>query len=37
MSKLLWGKDIGNHLAIWWGGTHDWPVWREMIQHYLPW
>ncbi|HYO53898.1 esterase family protein [Archangium sp.] len=37
LSKLLWSKDIGNHLAIWGGGTHDWPVWREMIQHYLPW
>ncbi|MFL5350997.1 esterase family protein [Archangium sp.] len=37
LSKLLWSKDIGNQLAIWWGGTHDWPVWREMIQHYLPW
>ena len=37
LSKLLWSKDIGNHLSIWWGGTHDWPVWRQMIQHYLPW
>ncbi|HYO71188.1 MAG TPA: alpha/beta hydrolase-fold protein [Archangium sp.] len=37
LSKLLWSKDINNHLAIWWGGTHDWPVWRQMIQQYLPW
>lgn len=37
LSKLLWSKDISNHLAIWWGGMHDWPVWREMLQHYLPW
>lgn len=37
LSKLLWSKDINNHLAIWSGGTHDWPVWRQMIQHYLPW
>jgi esterase/lipase superfamily enzyme len=37
LSKLLWGKDISNQLAVWNGGVHDWPVWREMISHYLPW
>ena len=37
MSKLLWSKDIGNHLSIWNDETHDWPGWRKMIQHYLPW
>ncbi|MFP2929858.1 esterase family protein [Pyxidicoccus sp. 3LG] len=37
LSSLLWKKGIGNHLAVWEGGTHDWPVWRQMIQQYLPW
>lgn len=37
LSNLLWKKDIGNHLAIWQGGIHDWPTWREMIKQYLPW
>lgn len=37
LSSLLWKKDIGNHLAVWQGETHDWPVWRRMIQQYLPW
>ncbi|RKG99151.1 esterase [Corallococcus sp. CA053C] len=36
LSKLLWQKDIRNDLSIWDGGTHDWPVWRQMIRHYLP-
>jgi esterase/lipase superfamily enzyme len=37
LSKVLWQKDIGNHLSIWNGGIHDWPTWRDMIQTYLPW
>jgi esterase/lipase superfamily enzyme len=37
LSKVLWRKDIGNHLSIWNGGIHDWPTWRDMIQQYLPW
>ncbi|WP_225411553.1 esterase family protein [Stigmatella hybrida] len=36
LSTLLWRQDIGNHLAVWGGGTHDWPVWRQMIHQYLP-
>jgi esterase/lipase superfamily enzyme len=36
LSTLLWRQDIGHQLAIWGGGTHDWPVWRQMLQHYLP-
>ncbi|WP_254614511.1 hypothetical protein [Myxococcus sp. CA056] len=36
-SSLLWKKDLAHQLAIWQGGNHDWPVWREMIQQYLPW
>ena len=36
LSGVLWGKGIGNHLSIWNGGTHDWPVWRQMIRAYLP-
>lgn len=37
LSKLLWSKDIPNQFAVWNGGVHDWPVWRDMIDHYLPW
>lgn len=37
LSRLLWRKDIGNHLAVWQGDGHDWPVWQRMIQQYLPW
>ena len=37
MSGMLWNKGIGNHLSIWNGGIHDWPTWREMIPHFLPW
>ncbi len=37
LSSLLWKKDIGHHLAVWEGAPHDWPVWRRMIQQYLPW
>ena len=37
LSKVLWSKDIPNHLAVWSDGTHDWPVWKRMLQHYLPW
>jgi esterase/lipase superfamily enzyme len=37
LSSILWKKDIGNHLSVWNGGTHDWPLWRQMIQTYLPW
>lgn len=35
-SKLLWSKDLNHQLAIWSGGTHDWPVWTKMIRQYLP-
>jgi esterase/lipase superfamily enzyme len=34
---VLWKKGIGNHLSNWNGGIHDWPTWRQMIRHYLPW
>lgn len=37
LSGLLWSKGIGNHLSVWGGFNHDWPVWRQMINHYLPW
>jgi len=35
LSGALWSKGIGNHLSIWDGAPHDWPVWREMFPHYL--
>jgi len=35
ISEALTAKDVPNELAIWWGHTHDWPLWREAIPHYL--
>ncbi len=35
VSELLAAKEIPHELAIWWGRTHDWPLWREAITHYL--
>lgn len=35
ISETLTAKDVANELAIWWGYTHDWPLWREAISHYL--
>src|SRR5262249_17992407 len=36
LSHILWSKGIGNHLSVWNGAVHDWPVWRQMIRQYLP-
>jgi esterase/lipase superfamily enzyme len=35
VSELLTAKAVPNELAIWWGTTHDWPLWRQAIPHYL--
>jgi len=35
VSETLNAKSVANELAIWWGETHDWPLWREAIPHYL--
>jgi esterase/lipase superfamily enzyme len=35
VSETLTAKGVVNELAIWWGQTHDWPLWREAIVHYL--
>jgi esterase/lipase superfamily enzyme len=35
LSSLLWGKGIGNALREWDGWSHDWPYWRQMVQHYI--
>jgi esterase/lipase superfamily enzyme len=35
VSDILTAKGVVNELAIWWGKTHDWPLWREAIPHYL--
>lgn len=37
LSEMLWNKGIGNHLSKWNGFNHDWPVWRQQFNHYLPW
>ena len=35
ISETLTRKRVANELAVWWGYTHDWPLWREAIPHYL--
>jgi esterase/lipase superfamily enzyme len=35
LSEQLTAKGVINELAIWWGYSHDWPLWREAIPHYL--
>ena len=35
VSETLTSKDVSHELAIWWGYTHDWPLWREAIPHYI--
>jgi esterase/lipase superfamily enzyme len=35
ISETLAAKGVVHELAIWWGRTHDWPLWREAIPHYL--
>ncbi len=35
LSKLLTGKGIPHWLDIRPDAVHDWPVWREMLPHYL--
>lgn len=35
MSRVLWGKGIGNALREWDGWAHDWPYWQQMLRIYL--
>jgi esterase/lipase superfamily enzyme len=35
VSDTLTAKNVPHELAVWWGKTHDWPLWREAIPHYL--
>ncbi len=35
LSSVLWGKDIWHALRIWDGWAHDWPWWKQMIDHYI--
>ncbi len=35
VSEALTAKNVPHELAIWWGYTHDWPLWREAIPHYI--
>lgn len=35
MSRVLWGKGIGNALREWNGWAHDWPYWKQMIDMYI--
>ena len=35
VAEALSAKGVLNELAVWWGKTHDWPLWREAIPHYL--
>ena len=34
-SDALWRQDVWHALRIWDGWSHDWPYWREMVQHYI--
>lgn len=36
MSQVLSAKGIPHQLAVWNNEVHDWPVWRRMVQNYLP-
>lgn len=35
VAEMLHAKGLNGDLAIWWGYSHDWPLWREAIPHYL--
>ena len=35
LSRVLAAKGIDHELAIWWGGVHDWPTWRDMVRVYF--
>jgi len=35
MSSVMWEKDIWHALRIWDGWAHDWPWWKQMIDHYI--
>ena len=35
LSRVLWGKGIGNALRLWEGWSHDWPYWQRMMQAYV--
>jgi len=35
MSRVLWGRGIGNALREWDGWAHDWPYWQKMISLYI--
>jgi esterase/lipase superfamily enzyme len=35
MSRVLWGRGIGNALREWDGWAHDWDYWRRMLTLYI--
>ena len=35
LTKALWDKDIWHAYRVWDGFAHDWPVWHDMVQHYI--
>ena len=35
LSRMLWGKGIGNALRLWDGWSHDWPYWFQMMRTYI--
>jgi esterase/lipase superfamily enzyme len=35
VSDALNSKQVPHELAVWWGYSHDWPLWREAVPHYL--
>ncbi len=34
-SSSLWNKDVWHAFRVWDGYAHDWPVWHEMVLHYI--
>lgn len=35
MSRVLWGRGVGNALREWDGWAHDWDYWRRMLALYI--
>lgn len=35
LSRRLWDKGVWHAFRVWNGYAHDWPVWHDMILHYI--
>lgn len=34
-SESMWKRDVWHAFRVWDGYAHDWPIWHEMILHYI--